>query len=232
MPIGQRCCGVHQRTTAVRLQSEDVAGAGAAGQRFQGVACSGRADQHFGLGVVDEMAHLRLLVGGIERHEDMPRPQGGEVQHRRLHRLVHLRRHPGAGRQLQRKQQVGNACGGGVQIAPGIQRARLGFDRARFEVGWERCAQGGEQVGARLRGGRQRGRGNRGHSTARWRLRGVSGAAGVGRDFHDRETAKSSGKKRGDRRTARPAPAPASAAAPASASASAPARRCRLGQPR
>ena len=145
--VGKMRGAVEQRAGAVVVQREDVRHALLEGELADPREVPAGADHHRRLGVAQKIVQLGRLVGGVQRQVDEAGAQGRQVQHQRLDRLLGVRGHPAAGRDLQRLQQVGQHRGGAVEVAPGVVQPAVGLDRDRVEVGGKGGAQGGEEVG-------------------------------------------------------------------------------------
>ena len=175
---------LQQAARAVIAERENVLRPRSKGDLRHPAKVARGAHHHGRFGVADEVFDLGALVGGVERQKDVACAQCGQVQQHGLDRLFHLHGDAAALGQLQRRQQVGNARAGLVQVAPGVvQRRAVGagsFDGRLAQVRRECGAQGAEQV-ARLHAHhskRSKNRGSLGQEGAD--ALAVLGAVGIG----------------------------------------------------
>ena len=87
-------------------------------------------DEDSRLGVLQEIVHLRVGVGGVQGQEDRAGPQGREVDHHGVHGLLDLQGDPLAGRGTPPPQQVGHPGGAILKVAVGDRR-QAGLKKAR-----------------------------------------------------------------------------------------------------
>ena len=123
------------------------------GQLGDPAKAAGVADDDCGLGIGDEVFHLRCLIRRIQRQKHMAGAQRGQVQHHGFNRLFHLHRNAAAFGQIQRHQQIRNAGAAVVQIRPGVVKALTiwlnRFHGDFLQVCRKGCAQGAEKIGLR-----------------------------------------------------------------------------------
>ncbi len=135
---------------AVVVEREDMLRAGREGDFRHPAEVAWRAHHHGRLGVADEVFDLAALVGRVERQEDIARAQRRQVQHHGFDRFLDLHGDAAAFGQLQRRQQVGDARAGMVEVAPAVEQGlaigagfrrrsgpgRTGKRRAGPRTGW------------------------------------------------------------------------------------------------
>ena len=81
---------LQQAPPALIVQGHHIAAALLKGQLADPTEVGGGTHHHRGFGVANEVFQLSALVSRVERQKHMTCSQGGEVQHQRLYRLVHL----------------------------------------------------------------------------------------------------------------------------------------------
>ena len=81
---------LQQAALPLVVQGHHTAAALLKGQLADPTEVDGATHHHRGFGVTDEVRQLSALVSRVEWQKHMTRPECGEVEHQRLHRLVHL----------------------------------------------------------------------------------------------------------------------------------------------
>ena len=76
-------------------------------------------DQHLGARVVELVAQVLALVGGVDRHRDGAGPDDAPPREGALDRVLDQRGHPVAGLHAGGDQRVGDPAGGVVHVGRG-----------------------------------------------------------------------------------------------------------------
>ncbi|MNI31128.1 hypothetical protein D3C73_850010 [compost metagenome] len=118
--LRQAARSVQQRARAVFVQRVDVRAAGLVGGALHPVLVLAGADHDGRLGIAQEVLDLGFAIGRVQRQVHQAGAQGGQVQQQRFRRLFYLHRHARPVGQVQRRQQVGQARGGAVDVIPGV----------------------------------------------------------------------------------------------------------------